>query len=131
MDNNPNKKFFYYSFKNIKKIWLPIILTIFIVLNISFIPNSLGLNDNLNFQPLLASGETYFFPSSNFKNKNNVESETSRRIGLRTLILILFLIIAIIYFIVYKLKNLNKNKTIPRNEYLPILKEDSDNEKNI
>ena len=125
---NKSKENFYFSFKNIKKIWFPIILTFFIIFNIPFIPSSLGTNDNLNFQPSSASGESYFFSSSHFKNKNT--SNGDGNIGFFVLLLIICFIIGIVYYIIYKLSNRDE-KNEDHTDYIELLKDDSDYEGNI
>ena len=129
MERKNSKKDFYFSFKNIKKIYLPIILTIFIIFNIPFIPNSLGNNDNMNFQPSSGSSEAYFFSSNHFKNKEKSNNDGS--IAFFVFILILAIIFGIIYLIFYKFKDENGNKVEDRNDYMELLKDDSDFEGNI
>ena len=129
MERKNSKKDFYFSFKNIKKIYLPIILTIFIIFNIPFIPNSLGTNDNMNFQPSSGSGEAYFFSSNHFKNKEKSNNDGS--IAFFVFILILAILFGIIYLIFYKFKDENENKVEDRNDYMELLKDDSDFEGNI
>ena len=124
--NNDIKKNFYLSFKNIKKIWLPIILTIFLVLNIPFVPNSVGTNVNMNLQPGSGSGESYFFSSSYFKNKNkSIKRDGST--ALWVLFLILCVIFGIVYFVMYKVKDTNEQK-VENTDYVELLKDDSDYE---
>ena len=130
-ENNDKRKNFYFSFKKIKKIYLPIILTIFIIFNLSFIPGPLGTNENMNFQPSSASGESYFFPSSNFQNKNTKSIKNDVGIAIWVLILILSIIIGIVYYIVKKIKNNEEQKEDNKNEYIELLKDDSDYEGNI
>ena len=130
-ENNDKRKNFYFSFKKIKKIYLPIILTIFIIFNLSFIPGPLGTNENMNFQPSSASGESYFFPSSNFQNKNTKSIKNDVGIAIWVLILILSIIIGIVYYIVNKIKNNEEQKEDNKNEYIELLKDDSDYEGNI
>ena len=130
-ENNDKRKNFYFSFKKIKKIYLPIILTIFIIFNLSFIPGPLGTNENMNFQPSSASGESYFFPSSNFQNKNTKSIKNDVGIAIWVLILILSIIIGIVYYIVNKIKNNEEKKEDNKNEYIELLKDDSDYEGNI
>ena len=130
-ENNDKRKNFYFSFKKIKKIYLPIILTIFIIFNLSFIPGPLGTNENMNFQPSSASGESYFFPSSNFQNKNTKSIKNDAGIAIWVLILILSIIIGIVYYIVKKIKNNEEQKEDNKNEYIELLKDDSDYEGNI
>ena len=125
---NESKKNFYFSFKNIKKIWLPIILTFFIIFNIPFIPSSLGTNDNFNFQPASASGESYFFSSSHFKNKNTSKRDGS--IAFWVLFLIICFMIAFVYLIFYKFRNTDEKKD-DHSDYIELLKDDSDYEGNI
>ena len=130
-ENNDKRKNFYFSFKKIKKIYLPIILTIFIIFNLSFIPGPLGTNENMNFQPSSASGESYFFSSSNFQNKNTKSIKNDVGIAIWVLILILSIIIGIVYYIVKKIKNNEEQKEDNKNEYIELLKDDSDYEGNI
>ena len=130
-ENNDKKKNFYCSFKKIKKIYLPIILTIYIIFNLSFIPGPVGTNENMNFQPSSASGESYFFSSSHFKNKNTKNIKNDAGIVLWVLILILSIIIGIVYYIVNKIKNNEEQKEDNKNEYIELLKDDSDYEGNI
>ena len=126
---NEYKKNFKFSFKKIKKIWLPIILTILIVLNIPFIPNSLGTNDNFNFQPSSGSGESYFFSASHFKNKNAQNRDGN--IAFWILFLIICIIIAIVYFILNKVDKQTEEKIVDNTDYIELLKDDSDIEGNI
>ena len=130
MEKNDRKKNFYYSFKKIKKIWLPIILTFLIIFNVPFIPNSVGTNENINFQPS-GPGETFFFPSSYFKQKNNKNGNNNDgNIALLVLFLFICIIIGIVYYIFYKLKDVNEEKE-DRHDYMELLKDDSDYEGNI
>ena len=133
MENkNINKKNFYFSFKKVKKIWLPIILTILIILNVPFIPNSVGTNDNINLQPFSPSGDVYLFPPSYFEKKNTKNGKNSGgNNALLVFFLIICIIIGIIYYIFYKLKNTDEPKEEDRSDYMELLKDDSDYEGNI
>ena len=125
-ENNDSKKNFYFYFKNFKQIYLPIILTIFVVFNIPIIPSSIGANDDFNFQPSSGSGEAYFFSSSHFKSK--VKSlKRDGRTAIWFLFLIICIIIGIIYFIMYKVDDTNEKKE-ENNDYIELLKDDSDYE---
>ena len=130
--NNEKRKNFYFSFKKIKKIYLPIILTIFIIFNLSFIPNSVGTNENINFQPSSASGESYYFSSTYFKStnkKNGQNNDVGTAIWILTIIFCI--IFGIVYFIINKLKNNNEHREETKNDYIELLKDDSDYEGNI
>ena len=129
MDRKNIKKDFHFSFKNIKKIYLPIIFTIFIIFNIPFIPNSLGTSDNMNFQPSSGSGEAYFFSSEHFKKKG--KSNNGGSVAFFVLLLIICIIVGIIYLLFNKFNNGNENKVEDRNDYIELLKDDSDFEGNI
>ncbi len=132
---NDIKENFYFSFGKITKIWIPIILTIFIVLNIPFISDSIGTNLNMNFQPSSGSGEAYFYSPDYFKNKNNKSNKTNNNndisIAIWVLFLIICVIVGIIYFIKYKLKSTNEPKVEDKADYIELLKDDSDFEGNI
>ena len=130
--NNEKRKNFYFSFKKIKKIYLPIILTIFIIFNLSFIPNSVGTNENINFQPSSASGESYYFSSTYFKNTNKKNGQNNDvGTALWILTIIFCIIFGIVYFIINKLKNNNEHREETKNDYIELLKDDSDYEGNI
>ena len=133
--NNDLKKNFYFSFKRIKKVWFPVILTILIVLNIPFIPDSIATNLNINFQPSPGSGEAYFYSPNYFGNNNNESNRRNNNRDLGIIIWVLFLIICvifgIIYFVKYKIKNKNEPKEEDRADYVELLKDDSDFEGNI
>lgn len=133
MENkNINKKNFYFSFKKVKKIWLPIILTILIILNVPFIPNSVGTNDNINLQPFSTSGEAIFFPPSYFNQKNTKNGKgNGGNAALLVFFLIICIIIGIVYYVFYKLKNTDEQKEEDRTDYMELLKDDSDYEGNI
>ena len=130
---NDIKKNFHFSFKKIKKIWFPVILTILIVFNISFIPNSIGTNENMNFQPSSAAGESYFFSPAYFKvnNKSNKTTNSDFNIAIWVLCLIICVIFGIIYYIKNKLKNVSQQKEEDKSDYIELLKDDSDYEGNI
>ncbi len=130
---NDIKKNFHFSFKKIKKIWFPVILTILIVFNISFIPNSIGTNENMNFQPSSAAGESYFFSPAYFKvnNKSNKSTNSDFNIAIWVLCLIICVIFGIIYYIKNKLKNVSQQKEEDKSDYIELLKDDSDYEGNI
>ena len=128
----------YFTFKKIRKIYLPIILTIFIVFNIPFIPSPLGLNHNLNFQPASASGESYFFDEAYFKNTNKNKKGNNNNgdisIAIWVISIIICLIFGFIYFIFNGIKNDNeqeKQNSQDKMDYIELLKDDSDYEGNI
>ena len=143
MEGKGLKKKSYFSVNTIMKVYLPIVLTIFIVFNIPFIPNPIGLNTNLNFQPAAASGEAYFFDEAYFKqpNKNkksNIINNNNNNRDLNIAIWIAFLIICIIfgfiYFIFNGVKSDNeqeKQNSQNKIDYIELLKDDSDFEGNI
>ena len=140
MEGKGLKKKSYFSMNTIMKVYLPIVLTIFVVFNIPFIPNPIGLNTNLNFQPAAASGESYFFDEAYFKkpNKNKKTNSNNHNGDLNIAIWITFLIICIIfgfiYFIFYGVKNDNeqeKQNSQDKMDYIELLKDDSDFEGNI
>ena len=140
MEGKGLKKKSYFSMNTIMKVYLPIILTIFVVFNIPFIPNPIGLNTNLNFQPAAASGESYFFDEAYFKkqNKNKKTNSNNNRGDLNIAIWITFLIICFIfgfiYFIFNGVKSDNeqeKQNSQDKMDYIELLKDDSDYEGNI
>ena len=140
MEGKGLKKKSYFSMNTIMKVYLPIVLTIFVVFNIPFIPNPIGLNTNLNFQPAAASGESYFFDEAYFKKPNKVKKTNSNNHNgdLNIAIWIAFLIICIIfgfiYFIFNGVKSDNeqeKQNSQDKMDYIELLKDDSDFEGNI
>ena len=140
MEGKGLKKKSYFSMNTIMKVYLPIILTIFVVFNIPFIPNPIGLNTNLNFQPAAASGESYFFDEAYFKKPNKIKKINSNNHNgdLNIAIWITFLIICIIfgfiYFIFNGVKSDNeqeKQNSQDKMDYIELLKDDSDFEGNI
>ena len=140
MEGKDLKKKSYFSMNKIMKIYLPIVLTIFIIFNIPFIPNPIGLNTNLNFQPAAASGESYFFDEAYFKkpNKNKKSNNTNNNGDLNITIWIIFLIIFIIFGFIYFIFNGVKSEdeqerqnSQDKMDYIELLKDDSDFEGNI
>ena len=140
MEGKGLKKKSYFSMNTIMKVYLPIVLTIFVVFNIPFIPNPIGLNTNLNFQPAAASGESYFFDEAYFKkpSKNKKINSNNHNGDLNIAIWITFLIICIIfgfiYFIFNGVKSDNeqeKQNSQDKMDYIELLKDDSDFEGNI
>ena len=137
MDKKDIKKNFHFSLKKITKIYLPIVLTIFIVFNIPFFPNAIGSNTNLSFQPAAASGEAYFFSETYFKNSNrNKKSNNNGDINITIWIIFLMFcfILGFIYFIFNGFKNddeQEKHSSQDKSDYIQLLKDDSDFEGNI
>ena len=137
MDKKEFKKNFRFSLNKITKIYLPIVLTIFIVFNIPFFPNAIGSNTNLSFQPASASGEAYFFSETYFKNSNrNKKSNNNGDINIT--IWIIFLMFCFIFGFIYYIFNGIKNddeqerqRAQDKNDYIQLLKDDSDYEGNI
>ena len=134
MDGKDSKKRLRFMNK-ITKIYLPIILTIYIIFNIPFIPSPLGSNTNLNFQPASASGEAYFFTERHFKTPNkNRNNNGDINITVWVLFFIILLIIGFVYFIFRGINNdkeqENKNAQ-DKTDYIELLKDDSDFEGNI
>ena len=111
MEGKGLKKKSYFSMNTIMKVYLPIVLTIFVVFNIPFIPNPIGLNTNLNFQPASASGESYFFDEAYFKkpNKNKKTNSNNHNGDLNIAIWIAFLIICTCLFSLAGKLNIDKN----------------------
>ena len=139
MDKKETKKNKKISMSKIKKVYLPIILTIIIVFNLPIFPNSIGFNTNFNFQPASGSGESYFFVDSHFSNNNNKKSNNSNNnrdinITIWVVFLILCIIFGIVYFIFNGINNDNgqdKQNANDKNDYIELLKDDSDFEGNI
>ncbi len=135
MDKKDPKKNFHFSFKKITKIYLPIVLTIFIVFNIPIMPDSLGSNTNFNFQPASASGESYFFADNlNSRNSNNNNSRRDINFSIWFIFLIICIIVGFIYFIFNGIKDDTEQDTKnaqDKNDYIELLKDDSDFEGNI
>ena len=137
MDKKDFKKNFRFSLNKITKIYLPIVLTIFIVFNIPFFPNAIGSNTNLSFQPAAASGEAYFFSETYFKNSNrNKKSNNNGDINITIWIIFLMFcfIFGFIYFIFNGCKNDDeheKQSSQDKSDYIQLLKDDSDFEGNI
>ena len=137
MDKKDFKKNFRFSLNKITKIYLPIILTIFIVFNIPFFPNAIGSNTNLSFQPASASGESYFFSENYFRNSNkNKKSNNNEDINITIWIIFLMFcfILGFIYFIFNGFKNddeQEKQSSQDKSDYIQLLKDDSDFEGNI
>ena len=137
MDKKDFKKNFRFSLNKITKIYLPIVLTIFIVFNIPFFPNAIGSNTNLSFQPASASGESYFFSETYFKNSNrNKKSNNNGDINITIWIIFLMFcfILGFIYFIFNGFKNddeQEKQSSQDKSDYIQLLKDDSDFEGNI
>ena len=139
MEGKNQKKNFKFSLKKITKIYLPIILTIYIIFNIPFIPDPLGSNTNFNFQPASSSGEAYFFTENHFKNTNrNKKSNNNRSGDINITVWIIFLIVCIIIGFIYFIFNTDKNENEQDNQkaqekadYIELLKDDSDYEGNI
>ena len=120
------------TLKKIRKIWIPIILTIFIALNIPFIPNHIVFNNELNLQPSSATGEEFFFPSSFFSNnQNSSNNHNDMGTALWVLFLVGFIVIGIIYIIKIKPNFFNKEKIEDKIDYIELLKDESDYERNI
>ena len=137
MDKKVFKKNFRFSLNKITKIYLPIVLTIFIVFNIPFFPNAIGSNTNLSFQPASASGEAYFFSETYFKNSNrNKKSNNNGDINITIWIIFLMFcfILGFIYFIFNGFKSddlQEKQSSQDKSDYIQLLKDDSDFEGNI
>ena len=139
MDKKDIKKNFHFSLKKITKIYLPIILTIFIVFNIPFFPSNIGLNTNLQFQPASASGEAYFFTENYFQNRNrNRKSNNNNNEDINMTIWVIFLMFCFIFGFIYYIFNGIKNddeqerqRAQDKNDYIQLLKDDSDYEGNI
>ena len=139
MDKKDIKKNFHFSLKKITKIYLPIVLTIFIVFNIPFFPSNIGLNTNLQFQPASASGEAYFFTENYFQNRNrNRKSNNNNNEDINMTIWVIFLMFCFIFGFIYYIFNGIKNdddqerqRAHDKNDYIQLLKDDSDYEGNI
>ena len=138
MDKKDIKKNFHFSLKKITKIYLPIILTIFIVFNIPFFPSNIGLNTNLQFQPASASGEAYFFTENYFKNRNRNRKSNYNNEDINMTIWVIFLMFCFIFGFIYYIFNGIKNddeqerqRAQDKNDYIQLLKDDSDYEGNI
>ena len=126
------------SMSKIKKVYLPIILTIILVFNIPIFPSSISFNTNLNFQPASGSGESYFFVDSYFNNNQNKKSNSNRDINVTVwvLFLIICFIFGFVYYIFNGINNENENGQEKENvkdktDYIELLKDDSDFEGNI
>ena len=138
MDKKDIKKNFHFSLKKITKIYLPIILTIFIVFNIPFFPSNIGLNTNLQFQPASASGEAYFFTENYFQNRNRNRKNNNNNEDINMTIWVIFLMFCFIFGFIYYIFNGIKNddeqerqRAQDKNDYIQLLKDDSDYEGNI
>ena len=129
MERLQNKNFSFTS-KSIKKIWIPLILVLFVAFNIPFISNDLITNNNINIQPLTLTGEGYYFPSSYFQKSH---SSITEDIGITFwfLFLVLFITIGIIYFVKIRPNNSAQGKVDDKIDYIELLKDDSDFEGNI
>ena len=124
------------SMSKIKKVYLPIILTIILVFNIPIFPSSISFNTNLNFQPASGSGESYFFVDSHFNNNQNKKSNSNRDINITiwVVFLILCMIFGFVYFIFNGINTDNeqdKQNAHDKTDYIELLKDDSDYEGNI
>ena len=136
MDKKEPKKNNKFSMSKIKKVYLPIILTIILVFNIPIFPGSISSNTNFNFQPASGSGESYFFVSSHFSNNNNKKSNNNRDINITVWVvfLILCFLCGFIYFIFNGINTDNdrdKQNAQDKSDYIELLKDDSDFEGNI
>ena len=138
MDKKDIQKNFHFSLKRITKIYLPIVLTIFIVFNIPFFPSNIGLNTNLQFQPASASGEAYFFSENYFKNRNKNRKSNNNNEDINMTIWVIFLMFCFIFGFIYYIFNGIKNddeqerqRAQDKNDYIQLLKDDSDYEGNI
>ena len=136
MDKKESKKNNKFSMSKIKKVYLPIIFTIILVFNIPIFPNSISFNTNFNFQPSSGSGESYFFADTHFNNNNKKSNNNNRDINITiwVVFLILCMIFGFVYFIFNGINTDNeqdKQNAHDKNDYIELLKDDSDYEGNI
>ena len=118
-NQNKTKSNGMFTINKITKVWLPLLLVIFVTFNIPLFPSSVVNNENINFQPAASFGELPFFPANQSNNNGDV--------NWIILLLIFAVILFFLYFFIFKKKlREGTNNRRSNEEYSELLNDETE-----